>query len=91
MVSRGLKQDNTFQEFPGLVAMYPKEYFCPINPRTRKVERTANTATIHHFMASWEPKTPVSVSRKWMMRLFGEDFYQGVRRLKLKIFPKPWK
>ena len=91
MVSRGLKQNNTFQEFDGLVAMYPKEFFCPINPRTRKVEKTENTATIHHFMASWEPKTPVAVSRKWMIRLFGEEFYQGVRRIKLKIFPKHWK
>ena len=91
MESHGLRRDNTFQEFPGLVAMYPKEYFCPINPKTRKLERTANTATIHHFMASWASKTPVYVSRKWMVKVFGEEFYQKVRRFKLKIFPKPWK
>ena len=91
MVAHGLRRDNSFQDFPGLVAMYPKEYFCPINPRTRKLEKTENTATIHHFMGSWQQKTPVGVSRKVLIRLFGEDGYQKIRRLKLKIFPKPWK
>jgi len=91
MLGKGLIRNNSLQEFPGLVTIYPKEYFCPINPRTRKVEITSNTATIHLFMGSWAPRTPVSLSRKWMIRLFGEEFYQKVRRLKLKIFPKPWK
>lgn len=91
MLRHGLKQDNTYQEFPGLAVMYPKEYFCPLNPWTRKVEKTANTATIHHFMGSWSSKTPVSVSRKWLMRLFGKQGYQTIRKWKLKVFPKHWK
>ena len=91
MVQHGLRRDNTLQEFPGLAVMYPKEYFCPLNPRTRKIEKTANTATIHHFLGSWAPKTPVSVSRKWLIRLFGEEGYGQIRKWKLKLFPKPWK
>lgn len=91
MLGKGLVRNNSLQEFPGLVTIYPKEYFSPINPRTREVEKTSNTATIHHFMGSWAPRTPVSLSRKWMIRLFGDEFFQKVRRLKLKIFPKPWK
>lgn len=91
MVRHGLQRNNTYQEFPGLAVMYPKEFFCPLNPRTRRIEKTENTATIHHFMGSWASKSPVSVSRKWLMRLFGEGGYQAIRRWKLKVFPKPWK
>lgn len=91
MVGKGLKRNNTLQTFPDLITIYPKEYFCPINPRTRKAELTENTATIHHFMGSWAPVTPVSVSRKWIVRHFGEDFYKRLRRVKLFFFPKPWK
>ena len=32
---------------------YPKDYFCPKNPRTYEVELTTNTYTIHHFAGSW--------------------------------------
>lgn len=32
---------------------YPKDYFCPKNPRTFEVELTPNTYTIHHFAGSW--------------------------------------
>ena len=87
----GLRRDNTLQDFPGYITLYPKEYFCPLNPITRKLEKTANTVTIHHFMGSWSVHTPVSVSRKWIIRTFGEPFYNRLRSWKLKIFPKPWK
>ena len=91
MVSRGLVRNNTFQDFPGLITIYPSDYFYPISLNTMKMKKTVNTATIHYFMGSWGPRTPVSVARKWIMRLFGEQFYQKLRSLKLKIFPKPWK
>ncbi|MBR1678962.1 MAG: glycosyl transferase [Bacteroidales bacterium] len=87
----GLRQDNSFQDFPGYVTFYPKEYFCPLNPVTLKLELTERTVTIHHFMGSWALKTPVSVSRKWIIRTLGEPFYNRLRSWKLKIFPKPWK
>ena len=91
IVAKGLRCDNTFQEFPGLITIYPKDVFCPLSPKTGKLEKTSRTVTIHHFMGSWTEKTPVGVSRKWIIRLFGEPFYQWLRRQKLKIFPKPWK
>ena len=87
----GLRRDNTLQDFPGWITLYPKEYFCPLNPITRKLEKTKNTVTIHHFMGSWSVKTPVSVSRKWIIRTFGEPFYNRLRKWKLKVFPTPWK
>jgi len=42
-------------------------------------------------MGSWEPRTPVTLFRKGVMRLFGEKTYAAIRSFKLKIFPKPWK
>ena len=51
-VYHGLKLNNKYQiinEF----ALYPKEYFCPKNSRTLKIELTDNTYTIHHFAGSW--------------------------------------
>ena len=51
----GLKQNNTFQDFPGLITMYPKDYFCPKSPDTGEIILTNNTCTIHHFNGSWWP------------------------------------
>ena len=32
--------------------IYPEEYFCPMNYTTKELTITANTRTIHHYMAS---------------------------------------
>ena len=53
MLSKGLIQNNTFQDFPGLCTMYPSEYFCPKDHRTGKIRCTKNTVCIHHFAGSW--------------------------------------
>ena len=34
--------------------IYPKEYFCPIEFSTNKMNVTCNTRSIHHFAASWK-------------------------------------
>ena len=51
-VQRGLLQNNTFQIMEGL-AVYPKDYFCPICYETEKLKKTRNTVAIHWFAASW--------------------------------------
>lgn len=91
VTEHGLRRDNSLQDFPGYITLYPKEYFCPLNPTTRKLELTEHTATIHHFMGSWSVNTPFSVTRKWIIRTFGKSFYDRLRSWKLKVFPKPWK
>ncbi len=74
MVKKGLVLNNTYQEFPGLCAMYPSEYFCPKDHRTGAIHRTAKTACIHHFAGSW-----LGTSKGWrhelkvkLVRIFGE-------------------
>lgn len=90
ITAHGLRPDNSFQEFPGLLTVYPEEYFSPLDSQTRKIRKTEHTVAIHHFMGSWESVTPVSVFRKTVIRFLGEKTYSRIRALKLKFFPKPW-
>ena len=50
----GLKNINDIQEVAG-VLIYPKEYFCPKDYATGRLDLTANTASIHHYDSSWLP------------------------------------
>ena len=59
MLPLGLKQDNTFQDFPGLITLYPKDYFCPKSYVDGKINLTSNTYTVHHFAGSWVPKPTI--------------------------------
>lgn len=76
MISKGLVQNNTFQDFLGLCTMYPSEYFCPKDHRTGIIKCTKNTVCIHHFAGSWfdhsfffdlRHKTKI-----FMVKIFGE-------------------
>lgn len=55
MVKAGLRQDNSYQDFEGLVTMYPSDYFCPKDHATGEIKLTANSVCIHHFACSWLP------------------------------------
>ena len=91
LVARGFRRDNTYQEIEGFVTVYPGDYFSPLDPLTRKIRKTENTVAIHHYLASWEPVTPVLLFRKLVMRTLGVEAYNCIRAVKLKLFPKAWK
>lgn len=55
MIQKGLKQNNSFQDFPNLITFYPKDYFCPKSHIDEKLYLTENSYTIHHFSGSWIP------------------------------------
>ena len=55
MLKHGLIQNNTFQDFPDLITMYPKDFFCPLSWKGKHGLITKNTVTIHHFAGSWLP------------------------------------
>lgn len=57
MLPYGLKQDNSYQDFPDLITFYPKDYFCPKSYKDGKIYTTKNTVTIHHFAGSWISKS----------------------------------
>lgn len=54
-IKYGLKLNNKHQSIKGL-EIFNNEYFCPKNWKTRKLDLTSNTYTIHHFKGSWIPK-----------------------------------
>lgn len=55
MLKQGLVQNNTYQDFPGLITLYPNDFFCPKCYQDNKIYLTGNSVTIHHFNASWKP------------------------------------
>ena len=52
LLKYGLVLNNKQQTIAGLT-LYPKDFFSPKNHKTRKIESTDNTYTIHHFAGSW--------------------------------------
>lgn len=59
LMSKGLKNVNEVQCVAD-VLIYPKEYFCPMDYQTNKMNVTSETRSIHHYAASWI---------NWKMRL----------------------
>lgn len=53
MLPLGLRQDNTYQDFPNLITIYPKDFFCPKSYKDGNIYLTKNSVTIHHFAGSW--------------------------------------
>lgn len=49
----GFRGNNRMQTFHGFTLL-PKDYLCPKDARTRQINVTENTLTIHHFDASWK-------------------------------------
>lgn len=55
-LEHGLKPDGSRQTIDGM-EIYPVDFFCPKNFKTGIVQITPNTMSIHHFDASWYPKS----------------------------------
>lgn len=56
MIKKGVRLDNSYQDFPGYFTLYPKTFFCPLNFDGLNPQFSDDTATIHHFAGSWLPK-----------------------------------
>lgn len=52
LLQHGLKQNNELQKIDD-VTIYPTEYFCPKSIKTRLIQTTENSYTIHHYDGSW--------------------------------------
>ncbi|MGN0868050.1 MAG: glycosyltransferase family 32 protein [Akkermansia sp.] len=63
-----MRRDNTFQDIPGYVTIYPRDYFSPSNWQTKEISLTERTVCIHHFAGSWKPKTPLHIRLKRRMK-----------------------
>lgn len=88
MLCNGLRPDNTYQDFPGLITIYPRDYFCPKDSyaygKTRITERTY---AIHYFAGTWQIRNtpeyrhlrkkyrfiPYFIRKKLILALLGEN------------------
>lgn len=52
LVQYGLACQSGLQSVGG-ISIYPKEYFCPIDYRTKRCVITSKTVSIHHYAESW--------------------------------------
>lgn len=91
MIRHGLLQNNTYQDFPGLVTMYPADYFCPKDHATGLIHLTENSVCIHHFACSWLNHKTLSyqlhLMKNHLICIFGPKFIMGFSR-KLSKFKK---
>ena len=65
---RGLLLNDQYQIVEGL-AVYPREYFCPVDYDTEKLKRTRKTVTIHWFSGSWQTEEEREFIRQEKERL----------------------
>lgn len=49
----GLCKEQSMQLLNGILTIYPKDYFCPMDYYTGDMKITQNTVSIHHYYASW--------------------------------------
>lgn len=63
----GFRPGDTFQVIQGL-AIYPREYFCPVDFDTEKLHRTRKTVVIHWFAASWHTQEELEEIRVERLR-----------------------
>ena len=78
----GLKLNNSFQIINGF-ALFPNDYFCPKDYASKKINLTKNTYTIHHFDASWVPKSKKIQTK--ILYFLGPDITKALVWLKRKI------
>ncbi len=82
MVEIGLRLDNSYQNFEGLVSMYPSDFFCPKDHRTGKIKLTHNSVCIHHFAGSWLEHKSMSYRlyklKIYIMHIFGDKLINSI-------------
>lgn len=55
LIKKGLNNSLDIQHIAG-VDIYPKDYFCPLDYKTKVLVKTENTRTIHWYSATWISK-----------------------------------
>lgn len=81
LTQKGFVPNGEFQIIDGF-ALYPRDYFCPLEDATGIMHRTSNTATIHWFNKSWLPQKVRMRSKitKVFHRLFGTECFRWLKR-----------
>ena len=83
LVRNGLVCNNSKQLLQGNIAVFPKDYFCPLDYYTGVLMKTKNTVSIHRFAASWQSKAEREMYKEKSRRI-----QRKVRCEKIKNCPK---
>ena len=80
-----LLKKNELRNVPGIqqvgdVKIYPKEFFCPMNSKGKMDCFSRNTVAIHHFSATWKPKS--TKMKELVQRMVGKKITKMVVRIK---------
>lgn len=80
---RGFIPNGKYQVVDGF-ALYPRDYFCPLDDSTGVMYDSKNTATIHWFNKSWVPQRLRVRSKitRVFHRLFGKDCFAFLKKHK---------
>ena len=78
LVRYGLACQSGLQSVGG-ISIYPKEYFCPIDYRTKECVITSQTVSIHHYAESWHGRKQRMY--KWGVSFFGQNNMQRIIKL----------
>lgn len=81
----GLRKFPQIQQCSGFT-IYPVDYFCPIDYKTRELRITDNTRTIHHFAESWISKS--TRFKNALGRIFGAEFISMLVKIKRILVSK---
>ena len=87
LCNHGLKNTSAVQEVCG-IKIYPQDYFCPKSFQDGILYITENTVCIHHYAASWLPKTLKYRVKYWLSYNFPVIFkfciltFRKVRKIK---------
>lgn len=76
--AHGLKNTAEIQKCAGLW-IYPKEYFCPINYKTKQLVITPKTYSIHHYTASWLSKRQKAYI--FLKKILGEKAVKSIAHI----------
>jgi len=76
LIKYGLKRNNTYQKFDTFT-VYPTDFFCPLSYRTKLLNITQNTFSIHHYAESWVSEEDLWYSklRKNIYKTFGDNVF----------------
>lgn len=83
LIENGIVPNGFFQEQQG-IAIYPKDYFCPLDDATGVLTKTENTYTIHWYSKTWiDPKIRARTKiTRIFHRYFGNDCFAWVKGLR---------
>lgn len=82
LMKKGILIENNIARCCG-ITIYPKDYFCPQDYVTGKLEISKNTRTIHHYSSSWMTFSQKmrNSTYKYCRKYFGENIGENIGKI----------